>query len=83
MLAACRAGDAEGAAKLVYDHIMNACQALQKHLGNGQTRGEWAWDTVSHDGNRDQLTLSGSFSSRCAIKSARPSAMPSSSFGSS
>ncbi len=32
ILAACRAGDADRAATLVYDHIMQACQSLQTHL---------------------------------------------------
>ncbi|PBB32439.1 GntR family transcriptional regulator [Mesorhizobium sp. M1A.F.Ca.IN.022.07.1.1] len=38
ILAACRAGETEQAAKLVYDHIMNACQSLQKHLAIGKVR---------------------------------------------
>lgn len=33
ILAACRKGDAEGAAALVYDHILGACRSLHKHLG--------------------------------------------------
>ncbi|WP_287883830.1 MULTISPECIES: GntR family transcriptional regulator [Paracoccus] len=32
ILAACRAGDAEKAGKLVYDHIMGACSSLLHHL---------------------------------------------------
>ena len=32
ILAACRAGDAEKAGKLVYDHIMAACSSLLHHL---------------------------------------------------
>lgn len=29
---ACRRGDAEGAARLVHDHIMTACELLRRHL---------------------------------------------------
>jgi DNA-binding GntR family transcriptional regulator len=32
ILKACKRGEAEVASKLVYDHIMNACQSLHKHL---------------------------------------------------
>ena len=32
ILAACRQRDAEGAARLVHDHVMGACQSLHKHL---------------------------------------------------
>ena len=36
ILAACRAGDAEKAGKLVYDHIMGACSSLLHHLPAGK-----------------------------------------------
>lgn len=36
ILAACRAGDAELASRLVYGHIMDACNSLLTHLGKSR-----------------------------------------------
>ncbi|RJL12332.1 GntR family transcriptional regulator [Paracoccus siganidrum] len=39
ILAACRAGDAEKAGKLAYDHIMGACSSLLHHLPASKATG--------------------------------------------
>jgi DNA-binding GntR family transcriptional regulator len=38
ILEACKSGDAQKAAELVYSHIMNACQSLLDHLPKGKTK---------------------------------------------